>query len=73
VEEDILPTVIEEYYNHHTSDTRERLYQYLVELFFKESEDVLGLLFKMIVQVEVIFVAFISVSRSEILQKLRDI
>jgi hypothetical protein len=37
------------------------------------SEKVLGLLYKTIVQVEVTCVAFISVRRSEILQKLRDL
>jgi len=73
VEEDILPTIIKKYHNNHTSDIRKGLYQYLVYLFFKYSEDVLGLLYKMTVQVEVTCVAFISVSRSEILQKLRDL
>jgi len=73
VEEDILPTIIQEYHNRHTSDIRKRLYQYLVYIFFKDSEDVLGLLYKMIFQLEVTCVAFISVSRSEILQKIWDL
>jgi len=73
VEEDIVPTIIQEYHNHHTSDIRKRLYQYLVYLFFKDSEVVLRLLCKIIVQVEVACVTFISVSRSEMLLKLVDL
>jgi hypothetical protein len=71
VEEDILPTIIKKCHNHHTSYTRKRLYQHLVDLFFKDSEDVLRLLRKTIVKVQVTCVAFISVNRSEILQKFK--
>ena len=73
VEEDILPNIIQECRDHHTSDIRKRLYRYLFYLFFKGSDDLSGLLYKTIVQVEVICVPFISVSRLEILQKLRDL